>query len=185
LQNDLCAGFVFVDLARQDDVDPIAWKDKAAHAFHVIDPNGHSFHAILYQRRQSGSLARTGNFQRKDRFVGLHRRKDDPLAAGEQLSGAGEGSGRHRILRPGDLAHHGCRELHAVTQRFRGDYDVPCGPGLLLSLETPHPHLRLTVQPRLRDENREEAEQNGKADHDDGTGTHERYSCLTQPTFRC
>ena len=32
--------------------------------------------------------------------------------------------------------------------------------------------LGLAVEPGLRDENREQAEQHGERDHDDGAGTH-------------
>jgi len=38
------------------------------------------------------------------------------------------------------------------------------------------PKLGLPIEPRLRDEHRQQAEHDREGDHHDGTGTHGRYS---------
>jgi hypothetical protein len=42
----------------------------------------------------------------------------------------------------------------------------------LVRIDIPRPHIGLVVEPDLRDEYGEQAENNGKPNHDDGTGTH-------------
>jgi len=48
-------------------------------------------------------------------------------------------------------------------------------------LDILRPQTGLIVEPDLSDEHREQAEDDGKPDHDDGTGTHGDKPRLTQP----
>ena len=59
--------------------------------------------------------------------------------------------------------------------------DATC---VLLRLEILCPHIGLVVEPDLRDENSEQAENDGKPDHDDGAGTHGNKPRLTRPKLR-
>jgi hypothetical protein len=51
----------------------------------------------------------------------------------------------------------------------------------VLSFEAPHALVSLVIEPGLRQKDRKQSEQDRKADHDDGTGTHVRP--LMTPKF--
>jgi hypothetical protein len=63
-------------------------------------------------------------------------------------------------------------KLMAVSQRFRRNHHGRRRHRLLVGFEAAHAPLGLAVEPALRDENREQAEDDGKPDHHDGAGTH-------------
>ena len=60
------------------------------------------------------------------------------------------------------------------AQRLCRDHDGARRHRLLVGLEALHALLGCAVEPDLRDENREQAEQHGKPDHDDGACAHEK-----------
>ena len=106
-----------------------------------------------------------------------------PIAS--QVGDLAECAGRDRILRPRDLAQRRRTELGAEAQRLARDDDGLRRDRLLVRLEAAHAHLGLAVEPRLRDENRKQSEQDGEADHDDGADTHDDYPLDARVSFAC
>jgi hypothetical protein len=79
-----------------------------------------------------------------------------------------KGPGGNRFLRPWHLAQRQGAKLTAEPQRFCCNDDGLRYHRLSLRLQILRAHFSLAVQPGLRDENGEEAEDNGEADHDYG-----------------
>jgi hypothetical protein len=63
-------------------------------------------------------------------------------------------------------------QLVAETQRLARHHDRLRGLRMLLRGQAAHARVVLAVEPRLRHEDRKQAEQNRKADHDESTGAH-------------
>jgi len=98
-----------------------------------------------------------------------------------ELRHLGEAAGRHRFSRPWHFFKHRSIEFSAEPQRLFGDDDGSCRHRLLVRLEILRLHAGLVVEPDLGDEYREQAEHDGKPNHDNGAGTQGFLPRLTRP----
>jgi hypothetical protein len=74
------------------------------------------------------------------------------------------------------------REFNTKRQTLRSYHDRVCRKRLLLRLKAPQSALGLAVQPRLRDEDREQSEDYCKRDHHDCGFSHDD---LPETPARC
>ena len=132
----------------------------------------------FHQGRERRALAGAGHLERQHRLVALDRRQHDAAAAADQVTDLGESAGRQGLGRPRHFLEHRGRKLGAEAQGLLGDDDRlrrDRRPGVDLA----RPHIGLVVKPGLGDKDGEQAENDGKPDHDDSAGTH----CLKRPEY--
>ena len=87
---------------------------------------------------------------------------------------------------PGHSTSLSCAAVSSLPKRsgFDATTIVLVLIGFLLDFEAAHALFGLAVEPGLRDENREQAEQHGERDHYDGACTHADFPRLTPQFLR-